>query len=138
LSFDLPHEGAAQLACDATDRDVATCRDDELVRDIVARIDGGHCVVLNEQQVVMGVVSTDGRELVTDARVEDVMRFGVSTVRPSEDLQALIERMQRRDVDSLVVTRSDAALVGLLDRRHAEHMLATRDADGDGRPSSQA
>lgn len=41
------------------------------------------------------------------------MRFGVSTVRPSEDAAALAHRMGDRGVTRVVVTRSDGTLVGL-------------------------
>ena len=41
------------------------------------------------------------------------MRFGVSTVRPSEDAAALAHRMGDRGVTRTVVTRPDGTLVGL-------------------------
>jgi len=41
------------------------------------------------------------------------MRFGVSTVRPSEDVAALAHRMGDRGATRVVVTRSDGTLVGL-------------------------
>jgi hypothetical protein len=41
------------------------------------------------------------------------MRFGVSTVRPSEDAAALAHRMGHAGVTRVVVTRSDGTLVGL-------------------------
>jgi CBS-domain-containing membrane protein len=47
------------------------------------------------------------------AAVGTVMRFGVSTVRPSEDAAALVHRMGHRDVSRVVVTRSDGTLIGL-------------------------
>ncbi len=42
-----------------------------------------------------------------------VMRFGVSTVRPSEDAAALADRMGSAGVTRVVVTRSDGTLIGL-------------------------
>lgn len=44
-----------------------------------------------------------------EARVEDVMEFGVSSVRPSEDLEALAARMRPARVGTIVVTRSTRA-----------------------------
>jgi len=41
------------------------------------------------------------------------LRFGVSTVRPSEDAAALAHRMGHRQVTRVVVTRSDGTLIGL-------------------------
>src|SRR6266568_2359273 len=42
-----------------------------------------------------------------EAAVGTVMRFGVSTVRPSEDAAALAHRMGHAEVTRVVVTRSD-------------------------------
>jgi CBS-domain-containing membrane protein len=42
------------------------------------------------------------------------MRFGGSTVRPSEDAVALAHRLGHRGVTRVAVTRSDGTLVGLL------------------------
>ncbi|HEV2375042.1 MAG TPA: hypothetical protein VGS19_23140 [Streptosporangiaceae bacterium] len=42
-----------------------------------------------------------------------VMRFGVSTVRPSEDAAALAHRMSHAEVTRVVVTRPGGTLVGL-------------------------
>lgn len=41
------------------------------------------------------------------------MRFGVSTVQPSEDAVALAHRMGHADVTRVVVTRPDGTLIGL-------------------------
>ena len=41
------------------------------------------------------------------------MRFGVSTVRPSEEAGALAHRMGHAEVTRVVVTRSDGTLIGL-------------------------
>jgi hypothetical protein len=41
------------------------------------------------------------------------MRFGVSTVRPSEDAAALAHRMGHCGVARVVVTRSGGTLIGL-------------------------
>ena len=48
-----------------------------------------------------------------EAEVGTVMRFGVSTVRPSEDAAALAHRMGHAGVTRVVVSRSDGTLVGL-------------------------
>jgi CBS-domain-containing membrane protein len=48
-----------------------------------------------------------------DAETRAVMRFGVSTVRPSEDAATLAHRMGHAEVTRAVVTRPDGTLVGL-------------------------
>jgi Mg/Co/Ni transporter MgtE len=74
----------------------------------------GPVLVLNEAGVVMGAASKE--RLVSaagEAAVGSVMRFGVSTVRPSEDAAALAHRMGHAQMTREVVTRSDGTLVGL-------------------------
>ncbi len=74
----------------------------------------GPLLVLNQAGVVMGAAYRD--RLVSAAgevEVGSVMRFGVSTVRPSEDAAALVHRMGHAQVTREVVTRCDGTLVGL-------------------------
>jgi predicted transcriptional regulator len=74
----------------------------------------GPVLVLNQAEVVMGATYRHSLEsAAADAEVETVMRFGVSTVRPSEDAAALAHRMGHAEVTRVVVTRSDGTLVGL-------------------------
>ena len=47
------------------------------------------------------------------AETKTVMRFGVSTVRSSEDAAALAHRMDHAQVTRVVVTRADGTLIGL-------------------------
>jgi len=73
----------------------------------------GPVLVLNHAGVVMGAAYRDA--LVSapgEAETGSVMRFGVSTVRPSEDAATLAHRMSHAGVTRLVVTRSDGTLVG--------------------------
>jgi len=71
--------------------------------------------VVNEPGVVMGAAYRDKLAAASgEAAVGTMMRFGVSTVRPSEDAAALAHRMGQRQVTRVVVTRSDGTLVGLL------------------------
>ncbi|MDQ4131381.1 MAG: hypothetical protein M3133_10425, partial [Actinomycetota bacterium] len=62
-----------------------------------------------------------------DAPVEDVMREGPSTVRPSEEVEALLKRMQDADSETVVVTRSDGTLLGLFERTRAQQALQEAD-----------
>jgi len=119
LAFGHAYEGTAVLAAGAVDTDVPTCRLDEHPAAVRGRMTGAGatpCVVVNEHRVVMGLVTQ--QELADDraARIGDVMIFGVTTVRPSEDLDSLRDRMGRKGVDSIVVTRPDGTLVGVLRR----------------------
>ena len=74
----------------------------------------GPVLVLNQAGVVMGAAYRDKLAAAAgEAAVGTVMRFGVSTVRPSEDAAALAHRMGDRQVTRVVVTRSDGTLIGL-------------------------
>ena len=74
----------------------------------------GPVVVLNQAGVVMGAAYRAGlASAAGQAAVGSVMRFGVSTVRPSEDAAALAHRMGHADVTRVVVTRPDGTLIGL-------------------------
>ncbi len=125
FAADLPYEGEAIFVGRAVRRDAPTCRPDETLSDIVGRFSDevGLCPVLDHDGVVMGVVTTDELGSATDGQVRSVMRFGTTTVRPSEDLPGLVQRMQKASVDAILVTRPDATLVGVLLREDAESFL---------------
>ena len=80
--------------------------------------------------VALGRLDADAVEADDQTTVESRMREGPTTVRPSEDLHALTERMQGADVDAVLVTRSDGTLLALLERETAETALKeAHDAD---------
>jgi predicted transcriptional regulator len=58
-----------------------------------------------------------------DVSVEEAMTPGPSTVRPSFELDRAVERMQAQELTSLLVTRLDGVLVGLIRREDAERAL---------------
>lgn len=117
LAADLPFSGTAQLAGNFTRRGVAAVAGGASVAEALGRLDAqrfGPVIVLNQAGVVMGAAHRD--QLVSapgKAEVGTVMRFGVSTVRPSEDTAALAHRMGHAGVTRVVVTRADGTLVGL-------------------------
>jgi CBS domain-containing protein len=117
LAADLPFEGTAQLAGMFTRRDVATVGERTTAADALRLLEAqgfGPVLVLNPARVVMGAAYRHDLEAAsTDAETGAVMRFGVSTVRPSEDAAALAQRMRRAEVTRTVVTRSDGTLIGL-------------------------
>ena len=118
LAADLPFEGTAQLAGMFTRRGVGTAAEGTPAAEALGLLEAqgfGPVLVLNQAGVVMGAAYRDGLVAAPgEAAVGTVMRFGVSTVRPSEDAAALAQRMGHRRVTRVVVTRSDGTLVGLL------------------------
>lgn len=126
LSFGLPYEGTAVLAESAITREVPTCG----LRDTVSSVRGaieespfGVGVALNDEGVVLGLVRRKALDASDDTMVEEVMREGPTTVRPSEDLAGLLERMEGAGVDAILVTSSDGKLLGILERKVGERRL---------------
>ena len=117
LAADLPFEGTAQLAGAFTRRGVAAAGEGASVaqaRRLREAQGFGPVVMVNHAQVVMGAAyRRDLAAAAAQAAVGTVTRFGVSTVRPSEDAAALAHRMGHAGVTRVVVTRSDGTLVGL-------------------------
>ena len=117
LAADLPFEGTAKLAGMFTRRGVATAEESTPAAEALRLLDAqgfGPLVVLNSAGVVMGAAHRDAlKSAPAQAEAGSVMRFGVSTVRPSEDAAALVHRMGHAEVTRVLVTRSDGTLVGL-------------------------
>jgi CBS-domain-containing membrane protein len=117
LAADLPFEGTAKLAGMFTRRGVATVGEHAAAAGTLRLLDAqgfGPVVVINQAGVVMGAAYRDQLAgAAEDAAVGTVMRFAVSTARPSEDAAALVHRMGDRGVTRTVVTRPDGTLVGL-------------------------
>ncbi|MBW3665756.1 MAG: CBS domain-containing protein [Actinobacteria bacterium] len=133
LAFGLPYDGYATLAGDHVTEDVATCSvDDRLgdVRGVLGSTRFGMLAVLNADGIVLGRLNRTALDADEDSPVSELMHEGPTTVRPSEELEGLTERMGRADVDAILVTHSDGKLVGLLERDVAEEALEeAHDAD---------
>jgi len=128
LAADLPFEGTAQMAGPFTRRHVATVSEDTPAREALRLLQEqgfGPVVVLNHAGVVMGTVHRDKLGSAAPAAPAGaLMRFGVSTVRPSEQVADLVHRMGHAEVSRVVVTRADGTLVGLFfaaDAEQAQH-----------------
>jgi Mg/Co/Ni transporter MgtE len=97
------------------------------VRDVRPRVDRspyGFAVVLSEGGVVLGRLRAAALADDPGARVEGVMEAGPASVRPSEDLGPLLDRMRRRDMPTIRVTTPEGVLIGVLRRADAATRLA--------------
>jgi CBS domain-containing protein len=119
----LPTEGTnaqhPRLA-DVARRDVPVCSLGERlgdVRDRTVAAGWDACVVVSPERVVLGLLRA--RELNADPSlpVEQAMRPGPSTYRPSVSVAEMRRIMADRDLDSSPVTTSDGRLVGLVRKR---------------------
>src|SRR3954469_13472798 len=132
LTMGLPTEGpdaATPRAGDVADRDAPTCTLCERlgnVRDRLRVAGQSSCIVVNDQRVVLGRLRGESLDGDPEQAAEVVMEAGPTTVRPSEPLDALIERMQKRKVESIVVSTADGVLVGVLRREDGERRLSER------------
>jgi rhodanese-related sulfurtransferase len=119
LSYDLPYEGEAILVSQRVRRDpIEVGLDDslEVIADRILADPARLGVVIDHDRVVHGVLGK--RELTAagagaGASAEAAMRAGVTTVRPSEEVGPLTQRMDSAGVSKVVVSRSDGTLVGL-------------------------
>ena len=132
LAMGLPTEGpdaATPRAGDVADRDTPTCAlNDRLgdVREGLRLAAKTSCVVVNDQRVVLGRIRGESLGGDPEQTVEAVMEAGPTTIRPSEPLDTLIERMRKRRTGSIVVSTADGVLVGVLRREDGERRLSQR------------
>jgi|SRR5712692_7969234 len=128
-SFGLPLEGRRHSGTRVgahVETEVPTCTLNESLREVCQRVQAAGrdtCFVLNEQGIVLGRLGRTALAREDAASVEEAMSAGPSTVRPSLDLQAAVERMRAQNLTSLPVTTSDGRLLGLLTRDQAEEAL---------------
>ncbi len=119
LAYGLPHEGNADLIAPLVTADVPTCGVHERLGAVRDRLDAsrfGMLVVLNAEGVVLGRLGRSALDAGDDTAVDELMREGPATVRPSEEAEPLLERMVRADVDGVIVTSSDGRLLGVFQR----------------------
>ena len=108
-------------------KDVPTCRLEERMGEVKERVRSGGwevCVVVNQENVVMGLLRSKELGSDDDAQVEHAMRPGPSTFRPHVPIHEMAEYMSRHDLPSSPVTTSNGRLVGILLREDAERVTS--------------
>jgi len=124
-SFGLPlegHDASRPRAASIARADPPTCRLDERVAEVAARLpdDWDVCVVTNDENVVLGMLGRRALRSHENARVEEAMTTGPSTIRPNTRLDAIAKRMRDQNLTRVLVTRSDGVLVGVLRREDVD------------------
>jgi rhodanese-related sulfurtransferase len=118
LSADLPYDGEAALVSRIVRHDPVIASAGDAVSGVEPRVvadPAGVAVVVGEQDVVLGVIGDQELKGVSaDTRAEQIMRVEVPTVRPSEEIGALRDRMDRGGLAEVVVTMPDGRLVGIV------------------------
>jgi Mg/Co/Ni transporter MgtE len=108
-----------QRAADIARRDVPTCRLDENIADVRKRIretGWDTCIVVNDEGVVLGQVGRNALQADEAVTVEEAMTSGPSTVRPNAAVEAIRRRIEKYDLTTVTVTRSDGRLAGVVHR----------------------
>ncbi len=133
-SFGLPLEGQRHSGTRVgahLQADVPTCtlwESLEAVRQRVRGVGADTCFVVNEQRIVLGRLGRAALDRDDDVTADDAMTAGPSTVRPSLDLSAALERMRKQNLSDLPVTSSDGVFLGVIRRDDAERALEAMDA----------
>jgi Mg/Co/Ni transporter MgtE len=116
----LPLEGApATRASDVAREAVPTCRLDERTGDVRERLretGWDTCIVLNDERVVLGLIGRSALQAEDSVTVDEAMSPGPSTVRPNASVEAIRRRIEKQDLTTVIVTRSDGRLVGVIRR----------------------
>jgi Mg/Co/Ni transporter MgtE len=107
--------------------DVPRCGLQDGLRDVRQRVRSGGwqtCIVVNEAGVVLGRLGRRAIDSEGEGTVEDAMTNGPGTIRPSFTVEETLERMRKRELATMLVTRADGTLLGLVTRDDIEDALS--------------
>lgn len=108
------HESGRPALAELARADVATCSVHDRAGDVLGGIgELGFALAVGDHDVVLGRLRRRHAEQQPDARVDEVMSEGPTTVRADEDPSQLLERMQAAETRSVVVTTAEGRLVGV-------------------------
>lgn len=125
LAFGLPVEGdlaeVPTIGRIAT-RAIPTCAPTDRLGDVqeqVRRLGGHACVVINDLEVVLGLVRKRLWDADPEALVEEVMESGPATFRPHVKVSEMAGYMRKKEhVLGALVTTPDGRLVGMVEREN--------------------
>jgi CBS domain len=129
LAMGWPRDGTAAAVPNAGEvarRGTPTCALDDRVADVRATVLAAGrevCIVVSPEGIVQGRLRGRALQETPEATAEQAMELGPTTIRPSERLEPLVERMRRRGVATIVVSDLKGRLVGILYREDAERAL---------------
>lgn len=122
----LPMEGARATeprVGDVARQDVPRCGLRDRVGAVRQQVEAAGwdiCVVVNEHDVVLGLLRARELEASDEMTAEQVMRSGPATYRPDALVADVTKRLHQRRVKGVLVTRSDGTLIGWLRRQDVE------------------
>lgn len=133
----LPLEGRAAgmaTAGEAARQRTALCTPGDPIRKAASRAaEAGEdsCLVVNDEQIVMGRLYYKDLEASAGAKVEEVMDPGPSTFRPNVPVVEIAEFMKQNGLKTTPITTSEGRYVGMLHLEDAEE-LARQQAAREG------
>lgn len=136
LAMGWPTEGTQAdrpTAGDLARTDVPKCCLDDTVTDASRQAESSEydfCLVVNDRGIFMGRLRANAFTRPGDTPVSAAMEPGSTTVRPSEPLEGLVERMGKRGVEWIVVTDLKGRLIGALIRDDAQRALQAQQSAG--------
>ncbi|HWC32353.1 MAG TPA: CBS domain-containing protein [Actinomycetota bacterium] len=136
LALGLPTEGhgtGVLKAGDVARRDTPTCGLGEAMTEVTDRVRGGGwdvCVVVNDENVVLGLHRARHLDDERDRSVEDRMIRAPSTFRPNVPAENLVRYMREHGLDDVPITTSDGKLIGLFRIEDAERALGWDERNG--------
>jgi rhodanese-related sulfurtransferase len=97
-------------------KDVPTCSLRERLEDVKSRRRPNQdlCVVVNDRNIVLGVIQGERWEANPQARVAEVMQPGPRTIRPDLEPKDAQKLLRNYDAPSAIVTTSDGELLGII------------------------
>lgn len=101
-------------------RDVPTCGVRERLQDVKSRRrkNDNVCVVVNENNIVLGIIQGPAWTANPEARVADVMEPAPQTLRPDLEPQEAQKILHRYEAPTALVTTSDGELLGVIKIAH--------------------
>jgi rhodanese-related sulfurtransferase len=97
-------------------KDVPTCSMRERFEDVKSRRRPNQdlCVVVNDKNIVLGVIQGETWDANPLGRVADVMQPGPRTLRPDLDPKDAQKMLRNYDAPTAIVTTSDGELLGII------------------------
>jgi CBS domain-containing protein len=108
-----------QRVGDRLRRDVPTCRLTDRLGNVVSRLRAtgwDRCIVVNDADIVLGILRGKALEVEPAMVIEEVMDHGASTFRPDIPFEDIQHYLKERNLDSVVITTADGKLLGILPR----------------------
>jgi Mg/Co/Ni transporter MgtE len=122
-------------AGDIANREIPRCGLQDRASDVLHRLEGGEwqvCVVVNENNVVLGMITAVKLRSDPQPSIEAAMDPAPTTVRPSMTLAEIADYLRRSERQDVLVTTSDGELIGIATREVVESRVHSSHQKVDG------